>query len=174
MSTSRDRVPLVRTGAALAAIVGALALSWVFHPATDAASFVLSLGAVVAVSALAGVRAGLAVTVLCILVIDYFFLAPRLTLRVILLADAIALALFGAVAVLVSWLVATLDERRRLAERRAAEAAAIASLLERQVGSLREEIADRERLNPLDADGEGGGDGPGSVRIPVLGPFRKA
>jgi len=151
-----------------------LALSWVFHPTTDTASFLFSLGAVAAVSALAGVRAGLAVTVLSILVIDYFFLAPQLTLKVMLLADALALALFGAVAMLVSWLVATLDKHRRLAEQRAAEAAAIARLLERQVGSLREEIADRERLNPLDADGEGGADGPGSVRIPVLGPFRKA
>ncbi len=174
MPTSRDRVPLARAGVSLAAVAGALALSWVFHPATDTASFLFSLGAVAAVSALAGVRAGLAVTVLCIFVIDYFFLAPRLTLRVILLADVIALALFSAVAVLVTWLVATLDRRRRMAEQRAAEAAAIASLLDRQVGSLQEEIADRERLNPRDGDGEGGTEGPGPVRIPGLGPFRKA
>jgi len=130
--------------------VSALLISWLLHPALDIASFLLCLAAVAAGAALAGARAGLLVTVLSILAIDFFFLAPQRTLSVMLVTDALALVLFGAVSILVSWLMESIHEQRRRAEHQALEAAGIASLLERQLGSIEQEITDRRRLAELD------------------------
>ena len=141
--------PAVRYLVALAGVVSALLISWLLHPTLDMASFLLSLAAVAAAAALAGARAGLLVTGIAILAIDFFFLAPRLTLQIMLVADALALVLFGTVAILVSWLIESMHAQRREAERRALEAAGLASLLERQLGSIEQEISDRRHLEAL-------------------------
>lgn len=141
--------PAIRYVVAIAGVLSALLISWVLHPALDIASFLLSLAAVAAAAALAGARAGLLVTVLAILSIDFFFLAPQRTLRVVLVADALALVLFGAIAILVSWLMESIHQQRRRAERQMLEAAGLASLLERQLGSIEQEMRDRQRLQDL-------------------------
>lgn len=149
MMAKMKLTPAVRYLVALAGVVSALLISWLLHPTLDMASFLLSLAAVAAAAALAGARAGLLVTGIAILAIDFFFLAPRLTLQIMLVADALALVLFGTVAILVSWLIESMHAQRREAERRALEAAGLASLLERQLGSMEQEISDRQHMEEL-------------------------
>ncbi len=73
---------------------------------------------------------GLVAAVVSAAAADFFLTRPLYTLRVALFNDAVALVVYVAVAVLVSWTVEVSARRRRLAARSSAEAAALTSMAE--------------------------------------------
>ena len=131
--------------AILAAAV-ALAVVSLLHPMLDGASYVVFLAAVAIVAALGGLRPALATTLLAIAAIDWFFLAPKYSLLLLARTDALLLALFGGVAVLVTSVMEWLRRGRALAERRALEAAGVASLMRRDAEELSNEVEALFRL----------------------------
>lgn len=125
---------------AIGAAALAFALARWLHPALEAGNSLLFLGAVVVVAAVAGFRPALVTTVLAILAIDFFFLAPRHSLALYAVTDIGLLALFGGLALLTSSLMAMLQRRQARAERRAMEAAGLASLMHRDAAELSHEV----------------------------------
>lgn len=126
----------------LAVLAAALALAIVqlLHPVLDAGSYIVVLAAIMAVAVILGLRAALLTTVLSIVAIDFFFLAPKYSLALLARADMLLLILFGGVAVLTSALAEWLRRGRDRAERDAREAAGIASLLHRDAEELSRDV----------------------------------
>ena len=131
--------------AMLAAIV-ALAIVRLLHPMLDAGSYFVFLGAIVTVAAVGGLRPALVTTLLAVAAIDWFFLAPKYSLALLARTDALLLALFGGVAVLATSVMEWLRRGRALAERRALEAAGVASLMRRDAEELSHEVEALFRL----------------------------
>ena len=146
---------LKRYGLGILACVGALLVTTQLHAILDSGSFLLFLGAVVVSAAYGGLGPGLVVTALSVALIDFFFLGPRFTLRVVATADLILLAVYAAVAVCASWVSEWLRAGRERAEAQAKQAAAVARLFERHLADLERDDAARsehERLMLLQQD----------------------
>lgn len=96
----------------------ATGLALVLQPGRELGAVSIFLLAVVAASALGGIRAGLVSSVLGFLALNYFFTEPLHTFRVANSEDVVALVVFLVVALIVGALVArALDERRRATRR---------------------------------------------------------
>lgn len=109
----------VAAGIAFAAGATALALPGRISTASAALLYVL---AVTAASAVAGLRAGLATSVLSFLALNFFFTEPFHTFDVAKAEDLVALATFLVVSVIVGTLLSTVVVQRGRAERREREA----------------------------------------------------
>lgn len=118
----------------------ALAVVAVLHPVLDTGSYLVFMAAVVVASAVAGFGPGLLASGLAIVAVDFFFLLPLKTLRVVAATDVALLALFGAVALIVAWTVGALHRGRARLAREAELAAGITSLLERQNQELERDL----------------------------------
>jgi len=137
-------------GAVLLTIVAAL-LVLPLHPSLDTWSVLLFIAAVAGAAALGGIGPGLCATLTSVLLVDFLFLEPPRTLRIVIATDAIGLAILGGVAAVVAWVTGTLRNRRQAAQRSALEAAGMASLLER---CLADQERDLEAHRILRARGE--------------------
>ena len=84
---------------------------------------------IVLIAVVGGWYPALVAAVVSVAAADFFLTGPLYTLRVALLNDAVALVVYVAVAVLVSWTV-EVSARRRLAARSSAEAAVLTSMAE--------------------------------------------
>lgn len=82
-------------------------------------------------------------TLLSVLAIDFFFLAPRFSLALVAWADVLLLAVFCVVALLVSWLA---DRSRKNLETELLRSAGTAALLERQLSELERDLDASEKL----------------------------
>ncbi len=129
-----------RMFAAVAAWAAALIAVRALHPVLEAGSYMLFLGAVVVVAATAGFRPAMLTTVLSILAIDFFFLAPRHSLALFAVTDIVLLILFGGMALLTSTMMGMLHRRQAKAERAALEAAGLASMMQRDAAELSHEV----------------------------------
>jgi len=83
-----------------------------------------------------------------VLLVDFLFLEPPRTLRIVIAADAIGLAILGGVTAVVAWVTGTLRNRRQAAERSALEAAGMASLLERCLADQERDLEAHRILRP--------------------------
>ena len=129
---------------AVVATVAALGLSFALRSLTAGAPFLFFFAAV-AVSAWYGGRGpGLLATVLSAGLANYFFVPPLYAFGPLDTADALRLASFAAVAVLMSGLSGSLRAARRHAEEQAAEATAFAAQLEEQQLELEEQQLELE------------------------------
>ena len=144
-----------RYAVGVVACVVALLVTTQLHAILDSGSFLLFLGAVVVSAAYGGLGPGLLVTAISVALIDFFFLVPKFSLRVIATADLVLLAVYALVAVCSSWVSEWLRAGRRKAEEQAQQAAAIARLFERHLADLERDDANRstqERLLLLQQD----------------------
>jgi two-component system, OmpR family, sensor histidine kinase KdpD len=91
------------------------------------------LAVMVLIAVVGGWYPALAAAVISVAAADYFLAKPLYSLRVALVNDVVALVVYLAVAVLVSWTVEVSARRRRLAARSSAEAAALTSMAEAQM-----------------------------------------
>jgi two-component system sensor histidine kinase KdpD len=85
---------------------------------------------IVLIAMVGGWYPGLVAAVVSAAAADFFLTPPLYSLRVALFNDAVALVVYVAVAVLVSWTVEVSARRRRLAARSSAEAAVLTSMAE--------------------------------------------
>ena len=85
---------------------------------------------IVLIAVVGGWYPGLVAAVASVAAADFFLSRPLYSLRVALFNDAVALVVYVAVAVLVSWTVEVSARRRRLAARSSAEAAVLTSMAE--------------------------------------------
>jgi K+-sensing histidine kinase KdpD len=152
-------MPTIATRYAIAAAASlfALLITTQLHSLLDSGSFMVFLTAVVVAAGYGGLGPGLVATVLSVALIDFFFLAPRFSLRLVARADVLLLAVYALVAVFTSYFGEWLRAARRKAEDQAQNAAAIARLFERHVADLERELDDvgsRERalLKPRPPD----------------------
>ncbi|HWO88258.1 MAG TPA: DUF4118 domain-containing protein [Gemmatimonadales bacterium] len=136
-------------GAILITVAAAL-LALPLHPELNTWSVVF-IAAVACAAALGGVGPGLCATVTAVLLVDFLFLEPPRTLRIVLAADAIGLAVLGAVAAVVAGVTGSLRSRKRAAQDKALEAAGIASLLERRLQDQERDAEARRTLAQPDS-----------------------
>lgn len=134
------RATLLRYGLPVAAVAGALGMVRALHPVLDTASYVIFLAAVVVGAVFGGVRAALVATVLVVLVIDFFFLAPLHSLALMARTDALVLVVFGGVGVLTSLLTGLLHRRRERADNEALRAAGLADHFQRKADELSRDV----------------------------------
>ena len=85
---------------------------------------------IVLIAVAGGWYPALVAAVVSVAAADFFLTRPLYSLRVALFNDAVALVVYVAVAVLVSWTVEVSARRRRLAARSSAEAAVLTSMAE--------------------------------------------
>jgi two-component system sensor histidine kinase KdpD len=85
---------------------------------------------IVLIAVVGGWYPALVAAVASVAAADFFLTRPLYSLRVALFNDAVALVIYVAVAVLVSWTVEVSARRRRLAARSSAEAAVLTSMAE--------------------------------------------
>ncbi len=119
--SSRRIRALVAAAAALVLPLAAMLLARGFQPSGEAAASLFIL-AVVGAAVLGGLWSGLAASVLSFLGLNYFFTAPRGTLRVDKEEDLVALVVFLVVAGVVAALLARAIAERERAARREREA----------------------------------------------------
>ncbi|HEX2165211.1 MAG TPA: PAS domain-containing protein, partial [Thermoanaerobaculia bacterium] len=150
----------VRYGVALAATAAALGLSLAVEPLTGGRlPFLLFVVSVVVAAAYGGIGPGLASTVLSVAAAELFLLSPGRGLADHGGMDLVALGIFAAVALLVSWIsgrtrLALHELRQRSAElelRQAEAEAAVARLrlLERVARTLTSSLDDERALSDL-------------------------
>jgi two-component system, OmpR family, sensor histidine kinase KdpD len=113
----------------LAAVTAVLALS----RSSLAVDLLVYLAVIVVIAVVGGWYPALAAAVLSVVAAHFFLIRPQYPLRVALIDDAVALAVYLLVAVLVSWTVEVSARRRRLAARSSAEAAVLTSMAEAQL-----------------------------------------
>ncbi len=85
---------------------------------------------IVLIAVVGGWYPALVAAVVSVVVADFFLTRPLYSVRVALFNDALALAVYVAVALLVSWTVEVSARRRRLAARSSAEAAVLTAMAE--------------------------------------------
>ncbi|ORA98158.1 hypothetical protein BST30_26140 [Mycobacterium mantenii] len=85
---------------------------------------------IVLIAVVGGWYPALVAAVVSVAAADFFLTRPLYSLRIALFNDAVALVVYVAVAVLVSWTVEVSARRRRLAARSSAEAAVLTSMAE--------------------------------------------
>lgn len=107
---------LLRFGAALGVTALALALSLAFYPVVARIPMAFFFGAVALSAWYGGLGPGLLATVLGILAVEYFFIAPTHSFGLGNPSDLLALVILGAVAVLIAFLQARLRGANRHAE----------------------------------------------------------
>ena len=88
---------------------------------------------IVLIAVVGGWYPALTAAIISVAAADYFLARPLYSFRVALVNDVVALVVYLAVAVLVSWTVEVSARRRRLAARSSAEAAALTSMAEAQL-----------------------------------------
>jgi two-component system, OmpR family, sensor histidine kinase KdpD len=177
--------------AALVLPAALVVLSFTSHGVLDLSEVMLVLLAVVAVALIGGLWPALSAAVVGSLLLNYFFTPPLYTLAVAELDDLVALAVFVAVAVMVSSVVDLAARRSRQAARASAEAEMLWVLAksvlrgEQAVPALLERVRDAFSLRsatllrrPGTGDGwevvDSTGPGPGGtlqdgeVEVPVL------
>lgn len=148
LKTVLDRRPgraVWRYAAALLITVAAALLALPLHPELDTWSAVF-IAAVACAAALGGIGPGLCATVTSVLLVDFLFLEPPRTLRIVLTTDAIGLAVLGAVAAGVAGITGSLRNRKQAAHEQALEAAGLARLLERRLEDQERETEARRAL----------------------------
>lgn len=104
----------------------------------NAAILIFVLG-VTGTALFCGMRPALFCTLASLVLIDYFLLLPTFSLRVVAEADIALLILFIVTAGVATWMADRARALREKAEDSAAQAAAIARLLERQLGELEQD-----------------------------------
>jgi two-component system sensor histidine kinase KdpD len=95
-----------------------------------ASDLLVYLLAIVLIAVVGGWYPALVAAVVSVAAADFFLTRPLYSLRVALVNDAVALVVYVAVAVLVSWTVEGSARRRRLAARSSAEAAVLTAMAE--------------------------------------------
>jgi two-component system sensor histidine kinase KdpD len=95
-----------------------------------ASDLLVYLLVIVLIAVVGGWYPALVAAVVSVAAADFFLTRPLYSLRVALFNDAVALVVYVAVAVLVSWTVEVSARRRRLAARSSAEAAVLTSMAE--------------------------------------------
>lgn len=125
---------------AIAAPVVALGLAILLHGVVGNAAVLVFLLAVTGAALFLGLRPALVATVLSLLLIDFFLLYPTFTLAVIAEADVALLILFVLVAAGSSWMAERVRHAREIANETAARAAALAALMERQLGEAERDV----------------------------------
>ncbi|OBH02557.1 hypothetical protein A5696_10590 [Mycobacterium sp. E2699] len=91
------------------------------------------LAVVVLIAVVGGWYPALIAAIMSAVTADFFLTRPLYSLRVALMDDVVALVVYLAVALLVSWTVEVSARRRRLAARSSAEAAVLTSMAEAQL-----------------------------------------
>lgn len=134
MGTDLYRVadkPLLRYGTAVLLVAAAFALSVLFRSQLIPYPFMLFFGVVVGTAFLAGLGPALVATALSVLAVEFLFFQPVNTLKIHNVQDAIAIVIFGGVALLISWLADRTESSREelLAQRKEAQAMALRALL---------------------------------------------
>ena len=135
------RAPALRYTAAVGFTLLALLVTTQLHGLLDSGSFMVFLSAVVVSAAFGGLGPGLIATALSIASIDFFFLAPTFSLRLIARADVILLGVYALAAVGSSYVAESLRAARQRAEENAEKAAALARLFERNMGELQKDVS---------------------------------
>lgn len=131
VSRSRRLQALALMVVLLPAVTAVLALS---HPRPDVSvDLLVYLAVVVLIAVVGGWYPALTAAVVSVAAADVFLIRPQYSPRVALIDDVVALAVYLAVAVLVSWTVEVSARRRRLAARSSAEAAVLTSMAEAQL-----------------------------------------
>jgi K+-sensing histidine kinase KdpD len=139
---------VTRYGAAAAASLAALVVTTQLHPFLDSGSFMVFLTAVVVSAGYGGLGPGLLATVLSVAFIDFFFVAPRYSLRVVARTDVLLLSVYALAAVFTSYFGEWLRAAKRRAESQAESAAAVALLFERHAADLKQELSDNQSRRP--------------------------
>jgi two-component system, OmpR family, sensor histidine kinase KdpD len=111
-------------------------------------AFMVFLAVVTVTAVFSGVRSALVTAMVSIIVVDFFFLLPRGSLRIVAGADLVMLIVYGGTALGIGWLTGRLRADRLAAQQKAAKAAELAAFLERQ---LRETERTVEALTVLQA-----------------------
>jgi two-component system sensor histidine kinase KdpD len=91
------------------------------------------LAAIVVIAVVGGWYPALIAAIISVAAADFFLTKPLYSLRVALVNDVVALVVYLAVAMLVSWTVEVSARRRRLTARSSAEAAVLTSMAEAQL-----------------------------------------
>jgi two-component system sensor histidine kinase KdpD len=157
----------VRTAVvSIAAPAIALGLGLLIQPQRELGAVSLFLLAVVAASVVGGVWAGVGSSVLGFIALTYFFTKPIHTFRITARDDAVAVAVFLVVALIVGWVVARAVAERDRAARREREArllnyfatkALSGEPLERVLNDLAAALVDALRLASCRLDAEAAG-----------------
>jgi two-component system, OmpR family, sensor histidine kinase KdpD len=113
----------------LSAVTALLALS----RSSLAVDLLVYLAVIVVIAVVGGWYPALAAALVSVVAAHFFLIRPQNSLRVALIDDAVALAVYLVVAGLVSWTVEVSARRRRLAARSSAEAAVLTSMAEAQL-----------------------------------------
>ncbi|MBI3965430.1 MAG: DUF4118 domain-containing protein [Chloroflexi bacterium] len=137
---------VLRYGWALVASAGAFFISLAMFPLLELNPFLVFLAAVAVAAWYGGLVPGLLATLLCSLLINYFFIIPFYSLSVASLVAAVELVIFVAVAVLISSLNASLLEARQRAEAAKAEVEAALQQAEAAQERLATVALENERL----------------------------
>ena len=144
-----------RYAVAVVLSIAAALVALPLHPSLDTWSVLLFIAAVAGAAALGGVGPGICATLTSVLLVDFFLLEPPRTLRIVIAADAIGLAVLGGVAAVVAWVTGTLRNRRQAAHRSALLAAGMASLMERRLADQERDLGAQRILRPRGEEPDG-------------------
>ncbi len=137
---------LARYAVAVLATALAAGVSWLGRGALAPTPFLLLFPAVTVAAWAGGVGPGLLAALLCVLSADYLFLPPIGAFELHWLDDALRLAVFLAVAMLVGALTGSASRARREAEAREEDARRYAAELEQQGAELEQQMEESQTL----------------------------
>ena len=127
---------------ALASVAAASAISAALDRVAASANLaMIYLAAVLVSGLLCGLRPALAAAALSILLYNFFFLEPRLSLAIGHPADVLTFAIFLAAAAVTGWLSGTVRDQAQLGARRASAIAALLAASRRLSGAATREAA---------------------------------
>ena len=125
----------------------AIGASLLLERVSDTGIFMIFLASVCLTAALAGLRTGLATTALSIVAVDFFFLLPRGSLRIVAERDLVMLLIYSSTAALIASVAGHLNAQRTAAREEAGRAATIAAFLQRQLEQSEEDALSRATLS---------------------------
>lgn len=132
---------------AIGSTAAAVGASLLIERVSDTGIFMIFMAGVCLTAALAGWRTGLAATALSILAVDFFFLLPRGSLRIVAQQDLVMLLVYSSTAALVSWVAGRLNAQRTAARAEAERAATLAAFLQRQLDQSEQDALSRATLS---------------------------
>jgi signal transduction histidine kinase len=144
----RPRSRAIRLTLSLLTVITALAATALVRSASGYGTFVFSILGVAVVAWIGGMAHAFPATVLLAFVSDYLWMEPRFTLRIVRPGEAVTLAAFVVVALLIGALV---DALRRLEARWRAQAVEVARSYQRQTALMAE--AERAKVDAESANG---------------------
>ena len=143
----RRAPPLVRSAIGVAAVVAAVVLTLALRADLRLTPFVFFYAGVVVAAAYCGIAGGAAATIVGVIVVDYYYIPPTGVLGLATTSDAVSVAAFVGVAVIVTGLAAWSRRGRTIAEHTAAHLRERTDELEARQLEMENLAAELEQLN---------------------------